>query len=405
MQVDRTSRSRWSWKIALVALAACVALPLVARAEDESQDDEQQARSEFSALWNVDQLMERAANNIARRYNLNEKQRKDTHEMLVRETSKFLEEHGEIWPLVRDLARMQQAGEQPSGKVAQRLAEKATPLLRDIEDTIIEANMRWREILTPEQKRMHDYDLQDMAKTFDRMNDNFRTMAEGGPGVAEIFPSPNQGAKQPARPPLPPPDYKPPQPIPVTNELASISMWDRYVENFIRDFRLDDQQSEAARSILKECKQRAEDYRRSKRQDFEQVQSYLNDANQADRSPEARTAMLRVATKIRDSLNRPIHELFNELQTRLEPIPTEAQRAHARKLGRDVGPARGSEPARRVEPKKSAEPAPKESPAAEAEKPADAQAAPAQDANADNAKPKVKEKPAKADEKDPTPPE
>jgi hypothetical protein len=115
-------------------------------------------------------------------------------------------------------------------------------------------------------------------------------------------------------------------------------MWDRYVENFIRDYKLDDQQSEAARSVLKECKQRAEDYRQSKRSEFAQVQEHLRDANRPERSPEARASMLRVATKVQRSLNKPILDLFQELQNRLEPIPTDAQRAHARRLGRDTGP-------------------------------------------------------------------
>lgn len=405
---NRTAPRRRSWMAALAGLALCLTAQPRVRAQDASPNEEQQARQEFSSLWNVDLLMERAANNIARRYNLNETQRQQTHEMLTREVSKFLNEHGEIWPLVRDMARMQQAGEQPQGKAAQRLAEKATPLLRDIEDTIIEANMRWREILTEDQKRMHDFDLQDMAKTFQKMNDNFRTMAEGGPGIAQIFPEPNRDQKAPPRPAMPAPDFKPAPPVPVQGEQSTTDMWDRYVDNFIRDFRLDDQQSEAARSILKECKQRAEDYRRSKRNEFAQVEEHIRDANRADRSPEARAAMLRVATKIQNTLHKPIHDLFKELQTRLEPIPTEAQRAYARKLGREVGPGRGQQPETTAPARTPDQPAvttngAAAAPAASAAPAATAAPQPADKPDAEKAKPA--ESPAPAGGKPAAPPE
>jgi hypothetical protein len=243
---------------------------------------------------------------------------------------------------------------------------------------------------------VHDFDLQDMAKTFAKMNDNFRTMAEGGPGVAQIFPEPNRDLSHPSPPKAPDPNYKAPEIEPVPREGPPREhMWDRYVEEFIRDYNLDDSQSEAAHSILRECKQRAQDYRNSKRSEFRQVEERMRDAKRGDQTPEVRTNKLKIWTQIERSLNKPILDLFQELQNRLEPIPTDAQRAHARRLGREVRPVkRTKEQAPAVAPDKPAEPAesPATPPAGEspkpesvkpkakpADKPAESDAAPADD--------------------------
>ncbi|MCB9850599.1 MAG: hypothetical protein H6817_07825 [Phycisphaerales bacterium] len=330
---------RKSLRTLVTAFAAVVMLcgAGISRALADSEDkDIEQAKNEFSSFWNVDQLMNRAAENISKRYNLNEKQRKDTHEMLTREVTKFLNEHEDIWPLVRDLARYQQMGEQPDGKIGAKLATKVLPLLREIEDTIVEANERWRDILTDEQKRLHDYDLEDMAKTFAKMNDNYRQLAEGGDGEFRVFPEPNRSEGQPKMPPRPSQNYNPAPPMAIQREVPQEHMWERYVREFRQDYRLDDDQSEAALSILKECMQRAEDYRKSKRAEFAQVEERLRDANRADLSPEARTAKTRVWVQIERALNKPIVDLFQELKDRLEPIPTEAQRAYAKRAGRAV---------------------------------------------------------------------
>jgi hypothetical protein len=352
-----TNRTRRLHRWAVAALFAC-ATPAVLAADN---DEIEKARSEFSRLFNVEQLMNRAADNISARYNLNAWQRQQTREMLIRETTEFLNEHEDIWPVVRDLARLQQQGVEPQGKIGQQLSAKVLPLLQEIEETIYEANERWRDILTEDQKRMHDHDLADMAKTFAKMDDNYRRMSEGQPGQPKIFPDRNDQAGAPKQPPKPVPSYKAAPIDPIKRVTPTEDAWDRYVEDFIRDFRLDDSQSDSAYSILKECKRRARDYRNGKRSEFAQVQDRIKDANRGNQSPNVRTAKLRVWKQIERKLTQPIHDLFLELQTRLERIPTDAQRARARKLGRKTK-------APSAEVKKSA-PKPRMQPAAAEEKP------------------------------------
>jgi hypothetical protein len=331
-RMNVTMTQRMSNRFAF-ALAGLLVFASTASLRADTDDNAQQAKEEFSQFWNVEMLMDRAAANIARRYNLNETQREQTHEMLTREVTQFLDEHEDIWPLVRDLARYQQMGKQPDGRIAAKLAQKALPLIREIEDTILEANERWRGILTEDQKRVHDFDLEDMARTFAQMNDNYREMSEGGDGDIELWPKPNPGASSIQKPKQPDDGWQPPPPI-VEKILPAETAWDSYVREFREDFKLDDSQSEAALSILKECKQRASDYRQSKRREYAQVEEQLRSANRQDLSPDARKAKTRVWYQIEKALNKPILDLFQELKTRLDVIPSDSQRIAARKAGR-----------------------------------------------------------------------
>ncbi len=308
----------------LVAIAGV--LPGFVAATVHAADESNAAQRDITRLWNVDQIMRQAAENIARRYNLNQVQREETEALLVDEVTRFLQAHEDIWPLVRDLTRYQIEGKAPSGEVAKKIGAKALPLLQEIEDAIFSANERWREILSPEQRKMHDYDLQDMAKTFGKMKDNFEAMARGEAREARVFPEPNPNANQPARPPRPPRDFVPVPQQPILREAGTESGWDEWVANFIQKYNLDESQADAARSILRECKQRARDHRNANRDKYAEVQRRLDDASLGSQAADVRVAKLRVWKQIERSLNKPIMDLYQELQARVNRIPTDAQR-------------------------------------------------------------------------------
>ena len=313
----------------LLAVAVSMTSPVVA-------DEPAEAKQEVARLWNVDSMMWQAAENISRRYNLNADQREKTHELLTAEVSGFLEEHDNIWPLVRDLARYQMSGKEPEGEVARRIGATALPLMREVRGAILEGNARWREILTEEQKRMHDWDLRDMEKTFAKMEANFGAMTQGAAVKQGLFPPPNKDEPQPVRPRKPRTNFKAADvPEPVSRERPQEEWWDSYVQEFIRRFELDDAQSEAALSVLRECKSRARAYRQSREKDFAQAGERLQQARSAGQPPEVQKAKIRIWTQIEKGLNKPIVELFQELKDRLERIPTDAQKERERrKAGR-----------------------------------------------------------------------
>ncbi len=309
--------------IALLVLPMVWCSAMVARADDA--DD---AKREISKLWNIDQMMDQAANNIARRYNLNQEQREYTHKMLTQRVTRFLDGHPEIWPLIRDMARYQMRGEAPDGEIAKRIGMAAQPLLKDIQDEILSANKEWGQMLTPEQKKVHEWDLRDMERTFSKMQKNFSSMADGQSVEQGIFPKPNTEEPQPTIPPRPADNWKPnpPNADAHTESKNLEDWWDAYVREFIRRHSLDDAQAETAWSILRELKGRARTYRLSKAKDFKMLEQRMSEVHRRGQPPEVLQARIEAYEKMKTSLNKPILDLFQELQQRLERIPRSVQK-------------------------------------------------------------------------------
>ena len=109
----------------------------------------------------IDKIMDQAVRNIARRYNLNEAQTLETDKLMKREVRRFLKEHEkEVWPLLRDLIAAQMMGKPPENREdAMRVGKAAKPLAKLAQEAIIQGNMEWRQFLTEEQLRTHDFDL------------------------------------------------------------------------------------------------------------------------------------------------------------------------------------------------------------------------------------------------------
>jgi len=282
------------------------------------------AKEEVNKHWNVEAMVKQAAKNIGDRYNLNGNQRAQTEAMLVDEVGQFLDTHPEVWPLIRDLTRLQIEGKAPQGEVARRLGEAAQPLLDEMKKAIVNGNMRWRSILTDEQKRTHDYDLKDIDRQFEKMHSNFSQMAEGKADKVRLFPEPTVDPEQPPTPPRPLKGFEAaPDPKPV---VPQEDWWDGYVKNFISKYELDEGQSEAALSILRECKERAKSYKSSKASAFAKAEEHLKEARDPKLPPEVQRVKIRLWKQEDVALKKPILDLFQELKDRLEVIPRDAQR-------------------------------------------------------------------------------
>lgn len=308
-----------SSRILMSCLGMCFALTAPAWAGETDA-----AKDEVNKHWNVEAMVKQAAKNIGDRYNLNGNQRAETETMLVEEVGQFLDTHPEVWPLIRDLTRLQIEGKAPEGEVAKRLGEAAQPLLDEMKNAIVNGNMRWRSILTDEQKRMHDYDLKDIDRQFEKMNSNFSEMAEGKADKVKLFPEVTVDPDQPSTPPRPKTDFQP-EPAPKTDEPQE-DWWDGYVKNFISKYELDDGQSDAAWSILRECKERAKSYKNSKSAEFAKADERLKEARDPKLPPEVQRVKIRLWKQDDVALKKPILDLFQELKDRLEAIPRDAQR-------------------------------------------------------------------------------
>lgn len=140
----------------------------------------------------------------------------------------------------------------------------------------------------------------------------------------------------------PPPDSPPPpggkEPARRAGARAAASgkdhesAWDRYVEEFIQRYNLDDAQQQQARTILADCKKQATRYLEGRKSRFERLEQQLA-ALQAQKDPadaKKRSAEIAELNRQRQEMHEPVARIFEkQLKPRLERIPTRAQRRAA----------------------------------------------------------------------------
>lgn len=272
----------------------------------------------------VESVMLQAVQNIARRYNLNEEQTKYTEELMRRDVTQFLKDNEkEVWPIVRELLASQLRAPNDIETV-KRIGASAEPLLNKIKEAVYKGNAEWRSILTDDQRAMHDFDLGQMTRQFEDMQKNFKQWAEGNPSGEGIFP------------PLPYEDRSPPRPrkpaagIPAggTNSnlpeperrAIDIGIFERFVENFIKEYELNPGQVDSARSILAEFKGKADIFRESQKEQFARLE-----ADEKAAMEKGDRAAVAVATEARRKLLEPFYELFSQMEVRLRGLLTSAQ--------------------------------------------------------------------------------
>lgn len=268
------------------------------------------------AAATVEKIMEQAVRNIARRYNLNEAQTIETDKLMKREVQKFLKDHeAEVWPVIRDLIAAQFGGKPPEANDAKRIGSSAKPLFAKAKEAILRGNEEWRMFLNAEQKAMHDYDLAEMDKQFQKIDKNFTDWSQGIPADAGLFPSPASAELSPPRPKKPNPGLPDPE-----VEIFRISVFATFVEEFIKENQLNQGQIDSARSILKEYEGKANDFKKNKKEELSKVAAAQKAALEArDREKMA------AAENDRKKLLEPVQALIGEMEDRLKGLLTSAQ--------------------------------------------------------------------------------
>ncbi|MBI4717498.1 MAG: hypothetical protein HY763_06820 [Planctomycetes bacterium] len=269
-----------------------------------------------ASMATIETILTNAVRGISARYNLNEAQTAETDALMKREVFKFLQDHeAEVWPLIRDLLAAQLGARPPSDvEEMKRIGAAAGPLAKLACDAIIRANKEWREILTPEQKKVHDFDMSEMEKTFEQIDRNFKDWAEGKPVEAPIFPATQPTAKGPPTPPKPVMQGLPRGPILTDN------VFENFVEQFIKDYLLDEGQIDSARSILKEYKDKVADFRSGNKDELGRLANAIKEATE-QRDYKKRTD----AEAERKKLLEPVYELFAQMESRLKGLLNSVQ--------------------------------------------------------------------------------
>lgn len=303
--------------IALMVAVGSLGSPVVRASDSASDKTSQLGRQVPGAEATIEMICDQAVKNIAMRYNLNETQTATTNALMKREVDKFLREHeNEIWPLMRSMLATQLAAKPPDDPAElRRLGKAARPLVQLAKDAIFTANEEWREILTPEQKRVHDFDLGEMEKTFEKIDQNFSSWAEGVPKDNPLFPPAGQIPEG-----SPPRPSRPAEGMPPRVDTPNLTIFDTFVEEFIKDYELNEGQIDTARSILKEFKEKAGVITSAKKEEFAKIATEREAATKnVDR---AKIAELEQEYK---KLLDPVYQLFGQMEERLKGLLNSAQ--------------------------------------------------------------------------------
>lgn len=286
----------------------------------------------------VEKIMEQAVRNISLRYNLNQAQSDRTQEIMKREVHAFLKEHeAEVWPLIRDLMAAQLGAAPPSDPAElKRIGKAVKPLIQAAKDAILRGNEEWRMYLTPDQRRMHDFDLSEIEKGFEQINDNFGRWERGESAEAPLFPP--ASAAGPQRP------RKPTEGLPEAevDVFEPRRLFDPIVEKFIRDYELDQAQNDSARSILAEFNAKGDDFKKNNKDALASISVDLKKAIQ-----ERDQNLKRTAEASRKKLLAPVYELLDQMNERLRGLLTTAQidRHEAKKKAEKEGRLTAKKPA------------------------------------------------------------
>lgn len=340
-------------------LMGALAVGASAQEPKKVSSDLEQAKS----LWEPQTMMQQACDGIAVHYKLDARQKDFTCNLLTERVTRFLGKHEkEFWPLLMELTEYQLQGKQPDGETAQTIGRRGSPLFQDARNEIMKAQDDFRQILTDEQKAIHDKDLKGLNHQMSSIEQQFQNWSEGKPGSriplsdVQIGP-PGAGGKF--------------MPVPLRqNKITRESEWERYVKRFIENYRLDETQKAAALAVWKGLEEQAVQYRKSHQKELEEADKRVRDAQLAKPFDKD---ILDGAKRIQQSLNKPFEDWFTELKTRLEQIPTEKQRAEYQerlKTKPAIPPqqpttqptSKPSEPPAKTEPGPKKEPAPSATP-------------------------------------------
>ncbi len=108
-------------------------------------------------------------------------------------------------------------------------------------------------------------------------------------------------------------------PEPTDQVIEELKAWDKFVERYIEIYKLDESQQASARSALKEMKERAISYRDANEQRIAMIEKRIQEHTGSEKE-------LDQLKKDLFEVYGPIDEMFQELKTRVEALPTDEQR-------------------------------------------------------------------------------
>jgi hypothetical protein len=164
-----------------LAMALCLAWPASAQTEESDNTTGYNA-----IIDNIDLLVDNYAKFLARKYDLTEEQDEYTKFLLRERAYEFLEGHeGNLRNLVDRLFDVRTGGEMSQEELIE-WGYQAQPIYEEAKKIIIAGNDEWREILTPDQQKIHDEDVKLMHQSFETTEEQLGRIVSGEMTVDEF---------------------------------------------------------------------------------------------------------------------------------------------------------------------------------------------------------------------------
>ena len=289
-------------------------------------------------------MLQRWAEEACDEYDLDGDQRAKVREATVKRFESFLTENrSQIQPLANEFIEMRMTLEPPSKERVQAWADRALPVFEKSRDKIRESNDEFRKVLRPMQRAKFEVDALQMGAGMAIAEQKLKGWKEGEVDK-DVFwePSPadrrqrreerrrsRAEREQTVEPESPP--------TPVDQIVAELDRWEKYVADFVQMFNLNEGQRTAALSCLSELKERAVAHRDRHREDIARLEYRIEHKTATD-------VPLDDLKKQLSEFYGPIDDMFKELQTRLDQIPTALQRTAVTTRQKLIEPANTAPP-------------------------------------------------------------
>lgn len=269
--------------------------------------------SPSGGFWPSDRMLEyfvkRASRDLGQEYELTDEQLGQTEAQMLSRWPKWIKKNQQtIQPLFNEMIEMRLNPDPPDAAAVADWAKRALPIFDEFRSEIEKGNDDFRSVLTPRQQAKFDTQRLVFAMGLDVTEKRLKRWQQGKVEPTEVWDAPGQDQRRKRR----------------ATEMAQdeggarpIDRWQAYVDQFILRYQLDKNQAESARSILAEIKTRAQKHLDTVADQLTAINQRMNGATKDTRA---------ALNKQREKLEKPVEDLFDELQRRLEALLTSAQR-------------------------------------------------------------------------------
>jgi len=321
--------------------------PANAPAEVAVEEEKKSGAKELDGLWPSPRLMklmlERWAEEACEEYGLDAEQRAAVRKQTVDDWTEFLTANrAEFQPLANEFIEMRMELEPPAAERVKDWSNRALPVFEKARDRINQSHDEFRKVLRPMQRPKFEVDALKMSAGMAIAEQKLKQWKQGEVDKDvfwEPLPADREARREERRRRRTEREAAIEAQVaadtPVDQIAIELGRWEKYVADFVAMFRLDDGQRTTALSCLAELKERAVAHRDRRREDIADLERQIESFKGEDRALEDLKKRLA-------ELYGPVDEMFKELKSRLDGIPTTEQRAQA---PQDSPEAAATEPA------------------------------------------------------------